>query len=241
MKKTILIGKMLCILGLGASVLAVSMKADAHTEYHAYLGLRSPAGTERFAWDAPEYGGNYMMKDAETGEYKSLPGIFYDTVVEEDGLVSVSASMLSFPGDEWEDSQCLDEIFVSSTLPGAVTVTDVHLLVDNREVEIEPQVLTDAAGHMYLQVQKSGENDKTGYYGVPVSELTVTFQLSGLTGEAVTEPAAQPEAPGTEAVTDPAPARTAATLLIVSGCVLFAAGLLILILALRKITKNGDV
>jgi hypothetical protein len=240
MKKACLIGKILCLLGMATAVLSFSVKASAHTEYHAYLGLRSPAGTERFAWDDPEHGKNFMMKDAETGEYKSLPGIFYDATVEEDGLVSVSASLLSFPGEDWEDSQCLDEIFVSSTLPGTVTVTDVHLLVDNREVEIEPQVLTDAAGHMYLQVQKAGDDDKTGYYGVPVSELTVTFQLSGLTGEAVTEPAGE-QTPVTPEVTPaPGPARTYATLLIVGGCVLFAVGMVILILALRKITVKGE-
>jgi hypothetical protein len=117
-------------------------------------------------------------------------------------------------------------IFVSTNIPntGAVTISDLSLNVDGRDVSISPIVDPDSTDYLDIMIQNIWNEDPSiqsiGYYSVPFSDISVTFTVSGFnydnpdaTGaaEEVAEETVDTGAETEAADTDAAPAVEEAT------------------------------
>jgi hypothetical protein len=113
-------------------------------------------------------------------------------------------------------------IFVSTNIPntGAITISDISLNVDGRDVSISPIVDPDSTDYLNMMIQNIWNEDASlqqiGYYSVPFSDISVTFTVSGFNYDnpdatGATEEVAVEETTDTGVTTDEAPAVEEAT------------------------------
>ena len=85
-------------------------------------------------------------------------------------------------------------IFVSTDIPntGAITISDFKLSIDGSEVSgIAPILNEESVDYIDMQIQNIwNDTIKTiGYYPVPMSEISITFTVSGFNVEGSPAPA----------------------------------------------------
>ena len=166
---------------------APAPQVDLDGSYHGYIGLQGPKFTFRDAYEneTTGFGTDFfgqMTFQGDTAEKSSVPATFIDVDIDGNGTYTVGASGIEWPADEFADQDYMNLIFLSTDIPntGAITISDVSLLVDGRQVEINP-VVEEETKYVQVMVQNVWKDEiKTiGYYGVPFSEISLTFKVSG--------------------------------------------------------------
>lgn len=188
---------------------------DLNGTYNAYLGLQTPVYSFRNAFDDATYGRDTEFFNQMTGWDGNDPvkkdGTFTDAVIAGNGTYTVSASGLVLDG-EFDSQDYFNLIFISTDIPntGEITISDITLNIDGRNVQINPILSPDSVNYVNMLIQNiwNDEVATIGYYTVPPKEVTVTFTVSGFaydneSAAAVEEPAAEsseePEAAPVEA------------------------------------------
>jgi hypothetical protein len=204
---------------------------DLDGTYNAYLGIQGPKYSFRDAYGNASTGFgtdffNQVTKQGDTATGESIPATINDVEIAGNGVYTVSITGLEWPDDEFSDQDYMNLIFVSTNIPntGAITISDIALNVDGRDVSISPIVDPDSTDYLNMMIQNIWNEDASlqqiGYYSVPFSDITVTFTVSGFnydnpdatgaveeaaaeetvdTGAADTESADVDEAPAVEA------------------------------------------
>ena len=74
-------------------------------------------------------------------------------------------------------------IFISTDIPntGAITISDIKLNINGRDVSINPIVSPDSVDYLNMLIQNIWNDDvaSIGYYDVPVTDINITFTVSG--------------------------------------------------------------
>jgi hypothetical protein len=196
---------------------------DLSGVYHAYLGIQGPKYTFRDGYSnaSTGYGTdffNQVTKQGDTVTGESIPATINDVEIAGNGTYTVSITGLEFPDDEFESQDYMNLIFVSTDIPntGAITISDLALNIDGRDVTISPIVDPDSIDYLGIMIQNIWNEDPSiqqiGYYSTPMSDISVTFTVSGFsydnpdaTGAVTTE---EEEVADTGADTDAAAAAT---------------------------------
>lgn len=192
---------------------------DLNGEYHAYFGLQTPTFSFRNAFDDATYGRDSDVFNQITGwdsENNAIvkPGTFTDAVIAGNGTYTVSVDGMDLSGD-FDSQEYFNLIFLSTDIPntGEITISDMKLEIDGRDVTIAPIVSPDSLSYINMLIQNIWNDDvkEIGYYQVPPTAMKITFTVSGFaydnTSAAVNEPEATPEAPSEAA---PAPTEAPA-------------------------------
>lgn len=126
----------------------------------------------------------------------------------------MSVDGMDLSGD-FDSQEYFNLIFLSTDIPntGEITISDMKLEIDGRDVTIAPIVSPDSLSYINMLIQNIWNDDvkEIGYYQVPPTAMKITFTVSGFaydnTSAAVNEPEATPEAPSEAA---PAPTEAPA-------------------------------
>ena len=223
---------------------------DKNGTYHAYIGIQTPKYSFRNAWyDA------YGMNDTDNpgffdritgwtdeGDAVELPGTITDATIEGNGTYTVSVTGLEFPDGEFADQDYMNLIFVDTDIPntGDITISDMKLNVNGSSVSITPVISPDSEEWLVMLIQNIWNEDVAtiGYYPTPVTDISITFNVSGFDydNEAATEAAdelispAPEETTGDEVATEAAATDekgglgTGAIVGIIAGCAVVAGG-----------------
>ena len=194
---------------------------DLNGTYNAYLGLQTPTFTFRNAFDDATYGRDTEYFNQMTGwegnDAVKREGTFTDAVIAGNGTYTVSANGLVLDGD-FDSQDYFNLIFISTDIPntGEITISDIKLNVDGRDVQIAPILSPDSVNYVNMLIQNiwNDEVATIGYYAVPPKEVSVTFTVSGFAydNEAATAPAEEPsQEASSEAAEVPAEAPAAET------------------------------
>lgn len=196
---------------------------DLNGTYNAYIGLQTPTYSFRNAFDDAQYGRDTEYFTQMTGWDGSDPvkkeGTFTDVVIAGNGTYTVSANGLDLTGD-FDAQDYFNLIFVSTDIPntGEITISDMTLNIDGRDVSINPILSPDSLNYVNMLIQNIWNEDVAtiGYYAVPPKDVSVTFTVSGFAydNEAAVAPAeteaAETEAAETDAAENDAEAESAA-------------------------------
>ncbi|MBR3306749.1 MAG: hypothetical protein IKI75_05790 [Lachnospiraceae bacterium] len=179
-----------------------AVELDKSAKYNAYIGFQSPTYSFRNEWAEPSYGAN-----AEGGKYfgqvtgwdadnnaVALPGEFHDAVIDGNGTYTVAATGLDFQFDDWSQDH-MNLIFFSTDIPNSddIQISDVKLKVNGSNVDLggggektpngfyRPTLADDGAEYISVQLQNiwNKEIENIGYYGTPVTDIEITFTISG--------------------------------------------------------------
>lgn len=205
------------VAGCGAAAAAgeapVVPAVDLNGTYNAYIGLQTPVYTFRNAFDDATYGRDTEYFNQMTGwegnDAVKKEGTFTDAVIAGNGTYTVSANGLVLDG-EFDSQDYFNLIFISTDIPntGEITISDIKLNVDGRDVQIAPILSPDSVNYVNMLIQNiwNDEVATIGYYAVPPKDVTITFTVSGFAYdneaavEATEEPAPAPaDAPVEEA------------------------------------------
>ncbi len=199
---------------------------DLNGVYHAYIGLQSPKYTFRNAVDDASYGAavedgkyfNQLTGWDEDNNALTVPGSFVDAEIAGNGTYTVSATGIEWPEGEFADQDYMNLIFVSTDIPnsGEITISNVQLSIDGSSVELASAgaiLSPDNVNYINMLIQNIWNSDITtiGYYQVPFSEISVTFDVSGFAydkaveAEPVVEETKTETAPVEAAAEEPAP------------------------------------
>jgi hypothetical protein len=211
--------------GAGEAVAAADVDLDG--TYNAYLGIQGPKYSFRDAYGNESTGFgtdffNQLTKQGDTATGESVPATINDVEIAGNGTYTVSITGIEWPDDEFSDQDYMNLIFVSTNIPntGAITISDISLNVDGRDVSISPIVDPDSTDYLNMMIQNIWNEDASlqqiGYYSVPFSDISVTFTVSGFNYDnpdatGATEEAAVEETTDTGVTTDEAPAVEEAT------------------------------
>lgn len=191
---------------------------DLNGTYNAYLGLQTPTYSFRNSFDDETYGRDTEYFNQITGwdgaDAITREGTFTDAVIAGNGTYTVSVSGMDLSGD-FDSQDYFNLIFLSTDIPntGEITISDMVLTVDGRDVSISPILSPDSVNYVNMLIQNIWNEDVAtiGYYSVPPTEMSITFTVSGFAYDnesaAATDDAA---ADTTEASDDAASADTAA-------------------------------
>ncbi|MGN1147876.1 MAG: hypothetical protein ACI4TB_05600 [Lachnospiraceae bacterium] len=193
---------------------------DLNGTYNAYIGFQTPKFSFRNAFDDASYGRDTDYFNQVTGWDDSnnavvLPGTFTDVVIAGNGTYTVSVEGLSFPDGEFADQDYMNLIFLSTDIPntGEITISDVELKVEGRNVDLASAgaiVSPDSKDYLNILIQNIWNDDvkEIGYYVTPVTNMSITFTVSGFAYDAeVTEAPAETEVAAEPAATE-APAES---------------------------------
>lgn len=225
---------------------------DLNGTYNAYLGLQTPTYSFRNAFDDATYGRDTEYFNQMTGWDGNDPvkkdGTFTDAVIAGNGTYTVSASGLGLDGD-FDSQDYFNLIFISTDIPntGEITISDIVLNVDGRDVQINPILSPDSVNYVNMLIQNiwNDEVATIGYYSVPPKEVTVTFTVSGFAydNEAaaapVEEPSEEPEAAPAEAPVEDASSSSVSTVVIVVIVVVVIAVVVVAAVVLSKKKKQN--
>ena len=172
---------------------------DCATPYHAYIGIQTPKFSFRNSYSDSQYGfgttefSQVTGWDADSNEVV-LPGTFEDVEINGNGTYTVKVTGLEFPDGEFAEQEYMNLIFLSTDIPntGAITISDIKLSIDGSEVSgIAPILNEENVDYVDMQIQNIwNDTIKTiGYYPVPMSEIAITFTVSGFNVEGSSAPA----------------------------------------------------
>ncbi len=182
---------------------AAAGEVDKNGTYNAYIGIQTPKFSFRNSWfdaygkddaDNPGFFDRVTGWTAD-GEAVELPGTISDAVIEGNGTYEVSITGMEFPEDEFKDQEYMNLIFVDTDIPntGDITISDMQLSVNGSSVSINPVISPDSTDYLVMLIQNIWNEDVAtiGYYPVPVTDIKITFTVSGFdydnTNAAVTE------------------------------------------------------
>ena len=204
--------------GTDAGEAAGTSDVDLDGTYNAYIGFQSPSYSFRNAFDDATYGRDTEYFNQITGWDASnnaitLPGTLTDTEIAGNGTYTISANGIEFSADDFASQDHMNLIFISTDIPntGAITISDIKLNINGRDVSCNPIVSPDSIDYLNMLIQNIWNDDvaSIGYYDVPVTDISITFTVSGFnydnpdaTGEttdAAAEEEAVSEAPAEEA------------------------------------------
>ena len=208
--------------GTDAGDAAGPADVDLDGTYNAYIGFQSPSYSFRNAFDDATYGRDTEYFNQITGWDASnnaitLPGTLTDTEIAGNGTYTISANGIEFSADDFASQDHMNLIFISTDIPntGAITISDIKLNINGRDVSCNPIVSPDSIDYLNMLIQNIWNDDvaSIGYYDVPVTDISITFTVSGFnydnpdaTGEttdAAAEEEAVSEAPAEEASETP--------------------------------------
>ncbi|MCM1056083.1 MAG: hypothetical protein NC517_00525 [Firmicutes bacterium] len=188
---------------------------DLNGEYHAYFGLQTPTYSFRNAFDDETYGRETEYFNQITGwdsENNAVvrPGTFTDAVIAGNGTYTVSVEGMDLSGD-FDSQDYFNLLFLSTDIPntGEITISDIKLDIDGRDVTIAPILSPDSVNYINMLVQNIWNDNvkEIGYYQVPPTAMKMTFTVSGFAYDNASASAEEPAAPETP---DAAPADTPA-------------------------------
>ena len=208
--------------GTDAGEAAGTSDVDLDGTYNAYIGFQSPSYSFRNAFDDATYGRDTEYFNQITGWDASnnaitLPGTLTDTEIAGNGTYTISANGIEFSADDFASQDHMNLIFISTDIPntGAITISDIKLNINGRDVSCNPIVSPDSIDYLNMLIQNIWNDDvaSIGYYDVPVTDISITFTVSGFnydnpdaTGEttdAAAEEETVSEAPAEEASETP--------------------------------------
>ena len=199
--------------GAGEAEAAGPAEVDLDGTYNAYIGFQSPAFSFRNAFDDATYGRDTEYFNQITGwagsDALTIPGTLTDTVIAGNGTYTISANGIEFAADDFASQDYMNLIFISTDIPntGAITISDIKLNINGRDVSTSPIVSPDSVNYLNMLIQNiwNEEVATIGYYDVPVTDMTITFTVSGFNYD-------NPDATGAvETVDEPAQDTTADT------------------------------
>ena len=227
---------------------------DLGGTYHAYLGFQTPKYSFRNAFDDADYGRDSDYFNQVTGWDDSnnavvIPGTFTDVEIAGNGTYTVSVDGLEFPNGEFDGQEYMNLIFLSTDIPntGEITISDVELKVDGKKVDLASAgavVSPDSVNYVNILLQNIWNNDvkEIGYYGVPMTSMSITFTVSGFNYDAAPAEEAPAETPAESPAASEAPAEeggsnTGLIVGIVAAVVVVAGGAAGVVVAKKK---KGD-
>lgn len=226
--------------GNGASV-------DLNGTYHAYLGMQTPKFSFRNAFDDATYGRDTEYFNQVTGWDDSNnaivhPGTFNDAEIKGNGTYTVSVEGLDFPNGEFDSQDHMNLIFLSTDIPnsGEITVSDVKLTIDGRDVALAAAgfIVDEDKPYIEVGIQNIWSDDlpEIGFYNVPMTSMSITFTVSGFDYDAApAEEASAEEAPVvSEAPTEEGGSNTGLIVGIVAAVVVVAGGAAGVVVAKKK-------
>ncbi len=159
---------------------------DLNGTYNAYFGLQTPVFSFRNAFDDATYGRETEYFNQITGwegsDAVKREGTFTDAVIAGNGTYTVSVSGMDLTGD-FDSQDYFNLIFLSTDIPntGEITISDIKLNVDGRDVTISPILSPDSLNYVNMLIQNIWNEDVAtiGYYSVPPKEMSITFTVSG--------------------------------------------------------------
>ncbi len=199
----------------GSEVSAV----DLDGTYHAYLGFQTPKYSFRNAFDDADYGRDSDYFNQVTGWDESnnavvIPGTFTDVEIAGNGTYTVSVEGLEFPAGEFDSQEYMNLIFLSTDIPntGEITISDVELKIDGKKVDLASAgavVSPDSVNYVNILLQNIWNNDvkEIGYYGVPMTSMSITFTVSGFNYDAAPAEEAPAESPAESPAASEEPAE----------------------------------
>ena len=246
--------------GFGASAAAGEAagsevsSVDLDGTYHAYLGFQTPKYSFRNAFDDADYGRDSDYFNQVTGWDESnnavvIPGTFTDVEIAGNGTYTVSVEGLEFPAGEFDSQEYMNLIFLSTDIPntGEITISDVELKIDGKKVDLASAgavVSPDSVNYVNILLQNIWNNDvkEIGYYGVPMTSMSITFTVSGFNYDAAPAEEAPAESPAESPAASEEPAEeggsnTGLIVGIVAAVVVVAGGAAGVVVAKKK---KGD-
>ncbi len=230
---------------------------DLNGVYHAYIGLQSPKYTFRNAVDDATYGAaaedgkyfNQLTAWDEDNNAFGVPVTFTDAEIAGNGTYTVSATGIEWPEGEFESQDYMNLIFLSTDIPnsGEITISNIQLNIGGSNVELASAgaiLSPDNVNYINMLIQNIWNSDITtiGYYQVPFSEISITFDVSGFAYDKAAEAAPVVEETKTETTTETAapatetavkePASSGVNPVMIVGCVLAVAAICICVVAL---------
>ena len=194
--------------GEAAAVESPASAIDLDGEYHAYVGFQSPTYSFRNEWFEPNYGGATEYFNQVTGwdaENNAVvrAGEFTDVTIAGNGTYTVKATGLDLEGD-FDSQQYMNLIFFSTDIPYSedIVFSDIKLSVNDFDVNVENFVVPEDAEYLSVQLQNIWDKEngiaEIAYYPVPVTDISITFTVSGFNYDA----APVEEAPAEDAVAE---------------------------------------
>lgn len=174
--------------GTDAGEAAGPAEVDLDGKYNAYIGFQSPSYSFRNAFDDATYGRDTEYFNQITGWDASnnavvIPGTLTDTVIDGNGTYTISATGIEFAADDFASQDYMNLIFISTDIPntGAITISDIKLNINGRDVSTNPIVSPDSVDYLNMLIQNIWNDDVAtiGYYDVPVTDINITFTVSG--------------------------------------------------------------
>lgn len=230
---------------------------DLNGEYHAYFGLQTPTFSFRNAFDDANYGRDSDVFNQITGwdsENNAIKreGTFTDAVIAGNGTYTVSVDGMDLSGD-FDSQEYFNLLFISTDIPntGEITISDIKLEIDGRDVTIAPVLSPDSVSYINMLVQNVWNDDvkEIGYYQVPPTAMKMTFTVSGFAYDNTSAGTEEPAAPETPDAATPAPTDAPAAdsgsaggvspVVIVIIVVAVVAVIAVVAVVLSKKKKNG--
>ncbi|MCM1048803.1 MAG: hypothetical protein NC433_10295 [Clostridiales bacterium] len=198
---------------------------DLNGTYNAYIGLQTPTYSFRNAFDDESYGRETEYFNQITGWEGSdaivKDGTLTDAVIAGNGTYTISANGMNLEGD-FDSQDYFNLIFISTDIPntGEITISDIKLTIDGRDVSCSPILSPDSVNYVNMLIQNIWNDDVAtiGYYAVPPKDMEITFTVSGFAydNEAAAATAEEPaaEAPVEEpaAAEEPAPVEESSSM-----------------------------
>lgn len=223
---------------------------DLNGTYNAYLGLQTPVYSFRNAFDDATYGRDTEYFNQMTGWDGNDPvkkdGTFTDAVIAGNGTYTVSVSGLALDG-EFDSQDYFNLIFISTDIPntGEITISDIALNIDGRNVQINPILSPDSVNYVNMLIQNiwNDEVATIGYYAVPPKDITVTFTVSGFAydnesavavEESAEEPSAEPESTPAEAPAEEASSVSPVVIVVIVVVVVAVIAVVAVVLGKKK-------
>lgn len=189
---------------------------DLNGQYNAYFGLQTPTFSFRNAFDDATYGRDSDVFNQITGWDSSnnavkREGTFTDAVIAGNGTYTVSVDGMDLSGD-FDSQEYFNLLFLSTDIPntGEITISDIKLEIDGRDVAIAPVLSPDSVSYINMLIQNVWNDDvkEIGYYQVPPTAMKITFTVSGFAYDNTSAAADAPKEEAPAAPSDAAPAPT---------------------------------